>query len=262
MKIIGGRDYWDSATWRDDTDRVYKRNTEAYRLEEILKSQTKQPQDHAMLHACVELGVLQTVERSWGYQRSHTKFIDVDWRYQRPGEKLNITHVSIFFCGELFRGASINGKTYWDEQAALDKVAEIDPSYNPKLTRWDWGPDGKKTVFHGLGWKEATEQQIEFAVQHKIVSAICGYAIVKTYLAETPRGTEHLVADHISLNSPWLRYNGLQTLVNPVAANQAVEMWLGRFESSERPIVQITDDKVKRDKHGFDKMSFKKGKSE
>lgn len=67
----------------------------------------------------------------------------------------------------------------------------------------------------------------------------------------------HWIADGDGLSE----YN-FQSVFNPVAAFQEISMWVGGTLSSVNGpnTIEITDDKIKRDKHGMDEWSFKKRK--
>jgi hypothetical protein len=77
-----------------------------------------------------------------------------------------------------------------------------------------------------------------------------------SYIGEYPSSVWHV-------NAPNLKDAQFAKVFDPYMAFQEIALWVGGILSgTENPIVQITDDLVKIEKHGFDKkLSFRKAKS-
>lgn len=63
------------------------------------------------------------------------------------------------------------------------------------------------------------------------------------------------------INHDNLKRVDFHKIMDPFTIFQEIQMWLsGVLPKDGPPMVAITDDIIKRDKHGFDKWSFKKKK--
>lgn len=64
------------------------------------------------------------------------------------------------------------------------------------------------------------------------------------------------------IDTDGLKEMGFASVVPPWEAFQQLSMWVGgTLAHPGRPVVDIESDVVRRDKHGFDKLSFKKAKA-
>jgi hypothetical protein len=232
MRIIGGKDYYDSAmAFGQDTDVVFVRN-QTPSLEA-----SKVPLSRPMYD--IEF-------RGEGEKYHQNKY--------RIIEGPNM--VTVFFAGKRYQGIRYTNSGY---------VENIDNTFW-HLENFDNFMKKKKLeyrFYHHSWWQkenliekakneyfvpvDATDEEMRWMVENRI-------AIAYYY--------DHSSHNHDKLwnfNVDGLKKIHFYTAIDPYTAFQELSMYVGGvLPRNPNPMVEITDEKVKVAKHGFDKWSFRK----
>lgn len=247
MRIIGGSDYYDSGMGLGHDDHtVFVREKERH-------MPPKDAEAAGLAGGTFKLGI-EDAARGRLISRDY-------WGcYGIGGEEHRIARVSAVVAGKRWNGACVSRWSFatnqeklffWTEAAFADWLARHGLRiYRPK-PRDGRGWDG--------GWASAGETFGPQELPKQATDAlIAGGVAVMTY-AEA--------ADRRQGGSEW-RVNGddlkdvqFYKVLDAYTVFQELDMWIGGvLASSGRPVVEITDDKVKIAKHGFDSGSFRKPK--
>lgn len=226
MRIVGGHDYYDSAlAYGSDPSVVFVRDKNA--KTELLKEPP---------HSLFQWDLYKTPDRKYAYGKAYDRY------------DLRLVPLIVYVAGVKWTGAKLvyrlsNGgeKEYyfWDYAALLaflqtNSIFLQETSYAAEKL--------PKNHFEENG---STKDQ-ELCIKNRIVIA--------TYI------------DSIFNAKPFWRINGYNLknfefyrCMDPFRCYQEISMYVGGvLPKPGNPMVQITDQKMKAKKHGFDKWSFRK----
>jgi len=245
MRIIGGKDFYDGglALGRDE-DVVFVRGKHSEA--EVVKP------DEAGLKTPVELIGMKDIDRkysrafgnSFGYLNNNEVFRQ-EGRYQ-------FTTACAWFAGKRYGGVRVTkrpdfGKPseemwFWDRQAFLNFLGTIGVTMRSpsSVSSYYLDENGLKDHFDDRG--TAAEQQ--WAIENGVAVAVW----IDDY---GQKGWK--------FNTDGLKSIDFVRVMDTYAAFQELSMFVGGVMARPgNPMVEITDDKVKAAKHGFDNWSFRK----
>lgn len=246
MRIIGGRDFYDSAMgYGQDRDRVFVRS--AYGEGRVLP--------------CAG-SALRRVGSTGLALRSRGKAYDV--RLFEGGYEHRFQPFVVWFAGCPYPGVrrvslpvasgERDNHTYWSAKELLDDLARrgsglADYSWNGTLMR--------KVDVESFFAREATATETDWMVANRVSIAV-SQPLDPTLVRWDP---------HDNKQQGWLvDVDGLGALgfarrLDPYQAFQRLSMWVGGvLPTAGAEVVEIASDDVRRDKHGFDRWSFRKRK--
>lgn len=222
MRIVGGKDYYDSArAFGEDRDLVFVRKRHTPETLEDLK------------------GI------SFGWFLRHGRHYS---------SKPYATCISVIFCGVGYRGVRLTKMTHkgpqykfsWNEnsfrQAARDFCYPI--------------PDGKNPWTNGI-----TDKNIEeFFTPKKFDSKILDILIErKIVIAINDPDIPHPYHDQWYVNTDGLKDFDFAKAVDPYTAYQELSMFVGGvLPRSGNPMVELQGEDIMVKKHGMDKWSFRR----
>jgi hypothetical protein len=261
MRIVGGKDYYDSASaygidpgitfvrdnrvvTRGDAEKMGTWSASILTLSENIEK----PQDPPKGWRCPSVSSYRTM---W------------DKNDKLYGDEYTIEGHAVLFCGKVYKGFTVrirDGRNYLEKEVVNFWTAS-------RLEKWaaeknliaSPGQYGHKTL-------EDLFKVGEIGSDSRIQTHIeMGIAIAWKKEPEVHSNGPYNSDDYKALDSGWrincdgLKSIGFQSAVDPVTAFQELSMWVGGTLSSKGPnTVEITDDKIKLAKHGMDKWSFRK----
>lgn len=246
MRIIGGRDYYDSGlAWGVDEGIIFVRSPRELAKEEArlfrkisdvnvrLSTTEENPRHRSAIHT--------------GYSRWSRGRLNKIFYALQP-------HI-VIFCGKIYRGIEIvvgdsgdDVHFFWDAERLHKWAAERNLAADAVRTI---NSNSRELDFE---IREVSEEQLAFLLNNRI-------SIIRRAMA-----AQFASQDHYGIwiaNDDGLKDIEFSKAVNAINAFQDLSQWVGGTLASYGPeTVEITDDKVKIAKHGFDKHSFRKGKGE
>lgn len=237
MRVVGGRDYYDSAlAYGRDEEVVYVRHKEnTVKAEGLLVPYLTR----------LSLYGAATAKQFWR--------VNNQWR--RDGVTFTLRPVEVLFCGKRYGGfqllaeavgaASFKDSYYWDVNEFLELLEVNELSLQgPKKYRWQ---RIEKPQIEAV--KEHFEYQGSKALQDYLLENRITTAIYKDW------GLNEKVW-HV--DTPELKNVEFFKRFNAYEAFQEISMWVGGVLPKDGPpMVEITDPKIKLAKHGMDKWSFR-----
>lgn len=269
MRIIHGKDYYDSAlAYGRDDNITFVRNGNPVNYHEMVEAGLVSHSPTVILR---EKG---SDDRSGRHRSNFISRRDVD---------ILIGGFSIFFCGKRYNGVKIveNRKPshreaytiapslYFWTKPSFDKwIDSVDLEYYDRLEGvgkssylnrvYKNGGDTERKIDEFFPVKELSDKSQRFMVDN-------GIAILSPTTVAIENWYNTIVtkeADWIANGTNLHNYDFIKAL-DPYTAMQELSMWVGGvLPTSGNPIVEITDDKIKVHKHGFDKWSFRKHKND
>jgi len=246
MRIIGGKDFYDGglAMGRDE-DVVFVRGKHS-------EAEVVKPDGIGLGHP-VELIGMKDVDRKssrafgnpWGHHNNN-EVMRHDCRYQ-------FTTACAWFAGKRYGGIRVHkrftdyGKPsedqwFWDRQAFLNFLGTIGVEMRAPSAVSSYYIDEKGLEAHFEGRGTASEQK--WAIENGVAVAIW----IDDY---GQKGWK--------LNTDGLKGIDFVRVIDTYAAFQELSMFVGGVMARPgNPMVEITDDKVKAAKHGFNDWSFRK----
>jgi hypothetical protein len=179
---------------------------------------------------------------------------------------LDLLPVSIYIAGIHYGGVKVQERTskakvevFWDYNKFVRWVQSHDKSISAP-NRYKWQKNTKEMdAFPNLHAfmtpQPATAEQLEWLIKNRVVTAVWCNHTVEYYYRRNP------VMWHCnSANKSWtLGEYDFQRAIDPYTVFQEISMFVGGvLPRNPNPMVEITDQKVKAEKHGFDKWSFRK----
>ena len=232
MRIIGGKDYYDSArAFGEDRETVFVRGNN----------------DKAEF---IDIPVVQTAVMDMKYYGRETVYYKYDCGFHA---------ISVILAGVVYRGVSFSkswsepGKFVW----SLDAWKTVEPFSKAKLTTLDRAYYHKDK--HLRVWEDSIDTYFEpvklqgdaldWIITNRVVIAIND----RTHIND--RKNEH----QWKVNTDGLKAVGFQKAVDPYACFQELSMFVGGVLPRDgNPMVEITDNRMKIEKAGFDnKASFR-----
>jgi hypothetical protein len=242
MKIIGGHDYYDAglAYGRDETLVFVRDQTDPV------------PTNRCILTPPFMESYYQGEEAprtAWRYRQS--------WIGTKAGPMI-VLPITVWFAGRRHGGVKITSEAptdrftgtrniipsyFWDKENFLGWLDLI--GCPPLKGRW---LDGTKNIhrhFTDMGGPD----EIKWIIDNRVAIAMS----VRAFEAKD---------DEWKINATGLKDIQFFKKMPVMEAWQELSMFLGSMApAGGRPMVEIVDQKIKRDKHGFDEWSFKKRKS-
>lgn len=243
MRIIGGKDYYDSGLqYGRDDDLLFVRNSR----ESMTDAEIGNPgwatfdlMRNRRAFITLDRTVREEIEEKIGAKAGSSGRYGNDF----------LTTVRILFCGKLYRGVTFEpafGKKrvyFWDKES-LQKVLEPEGlEFRPYTRPRTW-------------FERYRDEQLDEFFQ----------PLDHTDWAIKNRVTVAVKEDRDRFTTPWsidtdqLKDYQFQRKFDSFTAFQMLSEWTMNLPRNPNPMVVITDDKVKIAKHGFDKMSFRREK--
>jgi len=248
MRIIGGRDYYDSGmALGHDEHVVFVREKDRW-----LPAQDA-ARDAALPYEALRLRYLDArtgdVVRHDSYEASLV----------HGGATFLVRRVTAVVCGKLHRGLDVERSASWPHPSQDRAVLWTLESLNEWLARFGLrAEDGAKEWFERegrvrlpgyFGAKDLPPKAMDYVVANRIA--------VMTFVDKPAWGANEACAWRV--NGDDLKDIQFYRVMDAYTLFQEIEMWVGGvLASSGNPMVEIKDDKVKAAKHGFDEWSFRK----
>ncbi|MFC4236366.1 hypothetical protein ACFOY8_14270 [Thalassospira xianhensis] len=244
MRIIYGKDYYDSAlAFGQDASIVYVRNKDKMlSLDEAAKLGLTVPQWSDGL-------------RVFDETRNHVnKFLNY---YVTQKQCLRFRDVAAVVCGKIYAGVAVSLEgaydstdttcVVWTEDAFSDYLAQ----FNLKLQKKDSRAYRRdKSVGSFFGSKPCPPTLTDYLHRNKIT--VMTYDSRKDLLNFTKK------SEGWRVDQPTLSGIEFYKVLPPFEMMQEASMWVGGvLAASGNDTVEITDDVIKAEKHGFDKWSFR-----
>jgi hypothetical protein len=241
MRILGGKDYYDSArAFGDDESLVFNRAR----------------------HVFADPGEVKSFKLRTNIHTASATRVPM-WRRQRDKEEFPLIRpMYIWFCGKLYRGVYAITDWRYPIQSYIwkpDELQQILDNHKLKLEPTkSWSlKDTEGDITKYFGVQDATVDQLDWLINNRIAIGISTYDC----------GISRNYYDY-SNKTPWMNWqwntDGLKAInfakvVDPYQAFQELSMYVGGvLPRLANPTVEITDEKVMLAKHGMDNMSFKK----
>lgn len=246
MRIIGGRDYYDGVqSLGIDKTIVFLRGSQG-KCRSIKSSESDlRPLKYRTVAVCAP--------RKGYYQC--TSYVDTKYGrfYFEP--------LVVWFAGERHAGIkmttdekakNIGGATFWRHVDLIDFLDSI----GCKIAKGFWPSDSiKEGDIDEFFSSRSQDKEIDWLVKNRVSIAISENGSIFC------RHNEWEKQRSWNLDVSGLSDIGFASIIPPYEAFQKLSMWVGGvLGTSGNEMIEIKDDKVKRDKHGFDKWSFKKKK--
>ncbi|MCK9529524.1 MAG: hypothetical protein M0R77_03025 [Gammaproteobacteria bacterium] len=260
MRIIGGKDYYDSAiAYGIDPGIVFVRDS---------RKLTNGQMDRIGRYSGISVSLTHKDDVGktpyYGSKRRVSTSMYDSYK-QIDGIYYKLVDHTVIFCGKLYQGLEIqeyesmkaSTSTYFWSFEKLKKWAEpknlVPGTATPYWNRANDNRDPfnvvelKKDIINAL-----IDNNISIAM--KAGPGDSSVSRGRTGWSEADSGW---IADFAGLSQI-----GFQSALDPYTAFQELSMWVGGTLATNGPnTITITDDKVKIAKHGFDKMSFRKPKA-
>lgn len=262
MRIIKGKDYYDSAlAFGSDSDVVFVRDGIIY----VGCDQDTVLRDSGLDLSSGTFAFKARNKNSFGsYTRSDKEILDAN-----RNVRAYVHNVRIVLAGSLFRGLAIskvsspNSYHYlWNTKELLELCNE----YDVDIVRYgytNWRMRAKKVDASRRSIELAdayfesapvSDKTREWLIKNRIT--ILTYGPLSRYVCDSEGKSFN---SGLCVDGDDLGNKGFQKVMNPWQANQEIMMWVsGILPRNPNPMIEITDDKIKAEKHGFDKWSFRK----
>jgi hypothetical protein len=238
MRIINGHDYYDSGLAGGHDDAIRFERTPDRRMATSDLPESLRTLGEARRHLVV-------TPRG---QPKRRMTLDIHPR-QIGTLTLSLIWTKVVFCGKLYSGIALQQASgavfYWDEasfvQALLDQNIVIADVMDAEFRR-----NRLAEYFNGVlpdsACRWLMESGITVMIYHPLVQ---------------PRDPLPWTID-----SDGLKAVQFYKVLDAYTAFQEIAMWIGGILATQAgPVVDVTDDRVKAHKHGFDKHSFRKTKT-
>lgn len=248
MRIIGGHDYYDGAqAYGQDREIVFSRQPFMDAVPRLQSECGLRPVDKGRLSLVggTGRGMLSVLDR-------------VD---NRKGRYF-FCPVVVWFAGTRYAGVRVSGSArggadsvfhIWNADELRGFLASVDSRLDS-----DWYSTSQLSDENVDQWfaDKGTQAEKDWLVSERISIAISGGPEYEWGYSNWKKGR------HWKCDTDGLRDLGFAKVVPPWEAFQQLSMWIGgTIAHPGRPVVEIESDVVRRDKHGFDNLSFKKSKS-
>lgn len=228
VKLVGGKDYYDNAgQFGIDPAHIFVRHKN-----KILPAKEVNGQD--TLPSRPLFKYYEWFSRGRGTHK------------YSPNEDFHFENFTIFFCGKYYNGVRVskfgeeNYRFFYDKEAFKEFMTAQGFEFREKTyNRWRQRP---------------VETNIDY-YQEKLIENDITIAIG---IEPDRKDLLNYMVDGFNLHD-----FQFQKVFPPFEAHQEIQMWISSsLNQNSSNMVQITDQVVKRDKHGFDKFSFKKLKEQ
>lgn len=260
MRIIGGKDYYDSAiAYGIDPGIVFVRTG---------RSLTNAQMNGIGRWSGISVSLTHKDDVDSGSYYGHKRRVSTSYHdnyKQIDGIYYKLVEHTVIFCGKLYQGLEILeyksmstpvSSFFWNLEK-LKKWAEprdlVVGTATPYWNRKNSNDDPFNVISIG---KDSVNAMIEHNVSI-VIHANQGDTSVSRGRTGWLEADSGWIADCSGLSNI-----GFQSALDPYSAFQELSMWVGGTLATNGPnTVTITDDKIKIAKHGFDKMSFRKSKA-
>jgi len=268
MRIVGGRDYYDSASaYGIDPGITFVRNSRKLTNRDMVELG-----NWSGAQVSLSLDIEEPEHKPRGWRRPSASHGGSYYgAYQSNvinGLVYGFKDHAVLFCGKVYRGCTISTV---DERTQVQRE-EFHFWSVDRLRKWA-EERGLKVGAAGGWWRvdqpldsmfaptALDESSIQFMIKHNA-------AIIWKKESEERPPSPYNYSSYQDADSGWrinadgLKDIGFQSAVDPVTAFQELSMFVGGTLSAQNGpnIVEITDDKVKLAKHGMDKTSFRRPK--
>lgn len=224
MRIIGGKDYYDTAMgYGVDTSLVFDRT--GFIVDE---------EDCPFF-------------TDFGLELKHKG----RWYDRLRNDSINFKIVTVFFAGKLYSGIQVyenyltETKFFWDEEKFLTYLEEHDFEIGHKS--WIW--NAHNTTEFEFMKRDARKDELDWAVTNKVAIA--------THIEENRRGKGYW-----NCNTYNLKNVGFAKVLDPYTAFQELSMFVGGvLPRDPNPMVELTEKETVA-KHGFNEWSFRRHKDD
>jgi hypothetical protein len=240
MRIIGGNDYYDRGmSLGHDTHITFVRNRNTF----IMLNECIIGQDNVCFY------IRSNKEKSQLFRYSSNQF------RVKNNDLYTVRCISVIFCGKRYNGVHISNHIganeiyIWSKDKFIEYLNEHDHYVNVSASRYLY-ETSRKTIDTYFGKHDLTSSEMNYIMENNITIMI--------HNGKIPLGKNQ---SGWNINSDGLKDIQFYKILDAYTAFQEIEMHIGGvLPRPGNPIVVITDDKVKAEKHGFDKFSFRKMK--
>lgn len=252
MRLIGGHDYYDSSlAYGRDEDLIFLRNDKTV------------PVKDCPLVAAYPLDIIAPKSKH-GYWSTSCEINEKDNQYQ-------FISISVYAAGKHYGGVKVEHKNnariteefFWDYTKLEEFINNLGRKVNDYKNDWlsDSKADYDRQQFPTLlSWMtpcDINEKQLEWIINNKVAIAI----------NTTGRWHWNQKQDDWHINCATSTFSlksiDFAKVVDPYTLFQELSMFIGGvLPRDANPMVEITDDKIKIAKHGFDKWTFRKHKED
>lgn len=240
MRILGGRDYYDSALayGRDDTI-IFNRRREDW------------------IVGMKDFGIKPPFPfRKWDFSKNNSASSDAE-----------LSAVFIIFCGNFYpaicveEGIGVNPDTFLYERKH-HFYYDCDKAWDVAISKYYPDEINRKKLKWFDRWSKEARIRFDRFFDYKLSSADVEYLIHNRISIATMKAVNTLPSEWCwEIDKDTLKDLNFAAVLDPYSAMQELSMWVGGVLGSSGPkMVDITDDSIKIHKHGFDKMSFRKSK--
>ncbi|SOC26324.1 hypothetical protein [Thalassospira xiamenensis] len=244
MRIIYGKDYYDSAlAFGQDASIVYVRNKDKIlSLDEAVKLGLTVPQWSDGLRVCDE----------------DNKHVNTFLSYHvTPKQRIRFRNVAAVVCGKVYAGVSVSLEgaydstdttcVVWTEDAFSDYLAQFSLTLQKKNSK---AFRREKSAGSFFGAKPCPASLTDYLHRNKITVMTYDSRKDLFNFTKTPEGWR--------IDQPTLSSIEFYKVLPPFEMMQEASMWVGGvLAATGNSTVEITDDIIKAEKHGFDKWSFR-----
>lgn len=250
MRVIGGHDFYDSAqAFGQDREMVFVR-TPWEKVEGLRQSECGlAPVDMARVKMQPENG---------------SRYAEREKLDNRHG-RFNFAPRVVWFAGKRHACVKVDG--YRKERGGehpfnwhawtAEELKSFLASVGVELAESPWGDRGL-SVENVDEWfsSEGKKSEVDWLIENRVSIAISDCPVFEWGYSQWKEGRVW------KIDTDGLKDMGFARVVPPWDAFQQLSMWIGgTLAHPGRPTVSIESDVVRRDKHGFDGMSFKKPKA-
>lgn len=224
MRIIGGKDYYDSArSLGEDNNTVFirhKDNAENYQKIESIDYLGKIPPSRS------DISRASMIAREFAI--------------------INVIFAGVMYVGIQHTSTNFKKTTVWNYDDALELSEKTKLSFQFGSKKYRWHSESLsdfKSMFEP--WK-ISQRFLDTLIERGISIAIYD-------------GSETRKNNMWKINTDGLHKYNFVKVINPYQAFQELSMWVGGvLPQPSKPIVEIKDEKVMLAKHSMDKWSFRK----
>lgn len=259
MRIIGGKDYYDSAiAYGIDPGVVFVRDG---------RQLTNAQMDSIGRYSGISFSLTHKDDvdtKLYHSQRRRVSTYLYDSYRQIEGIYYKLIEHTVIFCGKVYYGIEIqehrtmsSGTTnfFWNLEKVKKWADQRNLVVGTATPYWNRKNDNSDP-FHVFSLGESS---IRGMIENNVSIAIDTHQ-ADTSVSKGRTGWSEARSGWVA-NSDGLSNIGFQSALDPYTAFQELAMWVGGTLATNGPnTVTITDDKVKIAKHGFDKTSFRKAK--
>lgn len=271
MRIIGGRDYYDSGmAWGRDDAVIFLRGGDRRLTERQMHEEMGLPD------ATCGARFVSGDESRYGWRRpGHHALTSCAIRREGRTTRFEVAHAQVILCGTLHNGVHIettepygvarllDARWIWTAQALRDFAADNGLKLNEGRNSTETGYGMTRT--RGAISFEAQDLETWFTPRALVPEGLITAKVTVASMNPLERHPQNDAREDLSwrIDQGTLADMEFAKAVDPYTAFQEISMWKGGVLPADGPpMVEITDDRVKIAKHGFDHpLSFRKAKT-